>query len=240
MPAFFQQGAGTMQSRLTSMLALCWLALYGTVASAQSAVPIEQEPAHRLVLQNEHVRVFSIALPAGADTLWHVHRHDGISVRLADATIVDEPQDGPAKTFDLRRGAVNFGATPIAFMHRVRNVGATSFDNIYIELLAGRHPTTHGSASRASGQRPAEFENDRVRVLRRVLASAESTDVHTHIANAVAVPVTSGRLEISGPDGTTRTVDVKAGAAQWVEAGTVHALKNVGDAPMELVDLELD
>jgi hypothetical protein len=97
-------GGDPMLKQVAEILVLCCVVLCGAKATAQSAVPIEQEPAHRLVLQNGHIRVFEIRLPSGEDTLWHVHRHDGISVRLADATIEDQPQDGRAKTLQLRRG----------------------------------------------------------------------------------------------------------------------------------------
>ena len=83
-----------MLQRVAEILCLCCLVLCGTKASAQSAVPIEQEPAHRLVLQNANIRVFDVWLPPGEDSLWHVHRHDGISVRLADATVDDQPRMG--------------------------------------------------------------------------------------------------------------------------------------------------
>jgi len=227
-----------MLKRVAAILCLCCLVPCGTNASAQSAVPIEQEPAHRLVLQNEAIRVFEIWLPPGAATLWHVHRHDGTSVRLADATIADEPQDGQVETFRLRRGAVAFGAMPTALTHRVRNVGETAFHNVYIELLTS-HAAGKDRTAAAASDRRAEFENDRVRALRRTLAPGESTAMHTHASNGVAVLVTAGRLEISHLEGAARTSEVKAGAVQWIDAGTTHTLKNVSDAPIEIVDIEL-
>jgi beta-alanine degradation protein BauB len=224
-----------MLQRVAEILCLYCLVLCGTPASAQSSVAIEQEPAHRLVLQNQRVRAFDVWLPPGKESLWHVHRHDGISVRLADATIEDQPEDGPAGTFRLRRGAVAYGATPTARTHLVRNVGETTFHNIYIELL-----TDHdvGKDRAPASARRAEFENDRVRALRRILAPGESTGMHTHTASGVAVMVTAGRLEISSPEGAARTIDLNAGAVQWIDSGTTHSLKNLGDAPVEIVDVE--
>jgi quercetin dioxygenase-like cupin family protein len=174
-------------------------------------------------------------LPPGEQSLWHVHRHDGISVRLADATIEDEPENGRAESFRLLRGALAYGATPTARTHLVRNVGETTFHNIYIELL-----TDHVAGNdRAPGSaRRAEFENDRVRALRRILAPGESTDMHTHTASGVAVLVTPGRLEIASPERAARTSDVVTGAVQWIDSGTTHSLKNIGDAPVEIVDIE--
>jgi quercetin dioxygenase-like cupin family protein len=215
------------------------MALSGANVAAQSAVPVEQEPAHHLVLQNDQVRVFHVQLPPGAVSLWHVHTHDGISVRIGDATIQDEPLVGPAQTFELRRGAVNFGATPVAFTHRVNNIGATPFDNVYIELLGGPGAGS-GNAAGTAARRPAEFENERVRVLRRVLAPGEATEMHTHPANAVAVVVTPGTLQVTQADGTMRTLEPQAGAVLWVVAGTTHALRNTGSAPVEIVDVELN
>jgi quercetin dioxygenase-like cupin family protein len=227
-----------MLKRVAEILCLCWLVACGTNASAQSAVPIEQEPAHRLVLQNKAIRVFEVRLPPGTVSLWHVHRYDGISVRLADATIQDQPEDGPATTLRLRRGAVAYGATPTALTHSVRNAGETAFHNVYIELLAD-HDEGKDRKAEAASDRRVEFENDRVRALRRILAPGESTTMHTHASNGVAVLVTAGRLEISHPEGAGRTSDVKAGAVQWIDSGTTHRLKNAGDAPIEIVDIEL-
>jgi beta-alanine degradation protein BauB len=227
-----------MLQRVVEIFCLCCLALAGTNASAQTAVPIEQEPAHRLILQNEAIRVFEVWLPPGAVSLWHVHRHDGISVRVADATIADEPKDGQPEEFRLRRGAVTYGAHATALTHRVRNVGETAFRNVYIELLPDRDAGQDRPATAAS-DRPAEFENERVRALRRVLAPGESTTMHTHPSSGVAVLVTAGQLEISPPDGAARSLDVKAGAIQWLDSGTRHQLKNVGAAPIEIIDIEL-
>jgi quercetin dioxygenase-like cupin family protein len=228
-----------MLRHVAEISCLCSLVLCGVEATAQSSVPIDQEPLHRLVLQNENVRVFEIRLPPGDDTLWHVHRHDGISVRLADATIEDQPTNGQARTLRLSRGEVAYGATSSALTHRVRNVGETTFHNIYMELLPDQYADSGRSTAQAS-DRAVEFENHRVRALRRVLAPGASTDMHTHASSGVAVPVTSGRLEISHPGGAVvRTGEIRAGAVQWIKAGTTHALKNVGDAPMEIVDIEL-
>ncbi len=214
------------------------LAADGVQAPTPSAVPVEQEPAHRLVLQNDYVRVFEVWLPPGDATLWHVHRHDGASVRLADATIEDQPMDGAAESFVMRRGQVTYGATPTARTHRVRNVGETPFHIVYIELLSPPGVSAGRTGEPASGSRVV-LENDRVRALRRILAPGESTVMHVHASRAVGVPVTTGRLEISDPKGVSKVIETKLGAVQWIEPGTTHQLKNVGDAPIEIVDVEL-
>jgi mannose-6-phosphate isomerase-like protein (cupin superfamily) len=63
--------------------------------------------------------------------------------------------------------------------------------------------------------------------------------MHTHASRGVGIPVKGGRLEISDQEGTTNIIDVKVGAVNWIEPGTTHRLKNVGNEPMEFVDIEL-
>ena len=227
-----------MSQRVAGFFLLGLGLLCGSRAMAQTAVPIEQEPAHRLVLQNEHVRVFDVWLPPGQETLWHIHRRDGVSVRVTDASIEDDNTNGQSTPWTVQRGAVNFGATPVEMTHRVRNVGATTFHNIYVELAPARAAEADSTGATAFA-RPAELENDRVRVARRTLAAGESTGVHTHAVKGLGVIVTAGRLEVTDRAGATQAVDVKAGAAQWIDAGTVHALKNVGADPLEIVDVEI-
>ena len=214
------------------------LAACAAQASTPVAVLIEQEPVHRLVLQNEYVRVFEIRLPPGDATLWHVHLHDGVAVGLSDATIEDQPKDGEVKIIRLHPGEVAFGATPTARTHRVRNVGETTFHIVYIELLTPHGVSTDRTDSAAPDPRIV-IENDRVRALRRILVPGESTAMHTHASMGLGVLVTAGRLEISTAEAAAKTLDLKAGAVQWIEPGTTHRLKNVGDAPVEIVDIEL-
>lgn len=49
----------------------------------------------------------------------------------------------------------------------------------------------------------------------------------------------AGRLEISHPQSAAESVEIKVGTVQWIEPGTTHRLKNVGDARIEIVDIQL-
>jgi len=82
-----------------------------------------------------------------------------------------------------------------------------------------------------------EFENDSVRVLRITYPAHEKSVMHYH-PNSVAVFLTDGASRFTQPNGKTQDVPVKAGAAQWTEAGE-HLPENVGDKPFELILVEL-
>lgn len=82
-----------------------------------------------------------------------------------------------------------------------------------------------------------EFENDHVRALRIRYAPGEKSVMHGH-PPSVAIVLTDGRVRFSFPDGRVRERDVRAGDVHWNPAGE-HQPENIGDAPLELVLLEL-
>ena len=89
----------------------------------------------------------------------------------------------------------------------------------------------------APGQYKVEFEDDDVRVLRVVYAPGEQSAMHDH-PDSVAVYVTGGPIRITLPDGRVGEPRVPSGATMRHAAGG-HAIENIGDAPFELVLVEL-
>jgi len=59
---------------------VAWLLIQAAapVLPAQSPVPIEKEPRHRLKFENQFVRVFDVLIPPGDDSLFHIHIYDGV------------------------------------------------------------------------------------------------------------------------------------------------------------------
>ena len=89
----------------------------------------------------------------------------------------------------------------------------------------------------APGQYKVEFEDDAVRVLRVVYAPGEKSAMHEH-PDSVAVYITGGHIRITLPDGRVGEPRVPPGATMRHAAGS-HAIENLGDAPFELVLVEL-
>ena len=89
----------------------------------------------------------------------------------------------------------------------------------------------------APGQYRVEFEDDDVRVLRVVYAPGEKSAMHGH-PDSIAVYLTGGHIRITLPDGRVGEPRVPPGATMRHAAGS-HAIENLGDAPFELVLVEL-
>jgi quercetin dioxygenase-like cupin family protein len=82
-----------------------------------------------------------------------------------------------------------------------------------------------------------ELENEVVRVIRPRYGPGESMPMHEH-PHRVIVPLTDGRVEQSFPDGRVATGELKAGEARYAPP-TRHAVRNLGGARLELVEVEI-
>lgn len=208
-------------------------------ASAQSPVPVEKEPRHRLKFSNQQVRVFNVLIPAGDTSLFHIHLYDGLSVRLADARIRDVTLGGTSENITVERGAVSFGYRPSPLTHRVSTIGSTPFRNIFVELLPSTsEPPGVPPQALVAGQ-TLVLENERVRISRLVLDPGQTIEMHSHALPSLGVAVSQGRIVVEVPGKKLRTIKFKPGDIQWREGGTKHSLRNVGSAPFEAVEIEL-
>ena len=201
----------------------------------QGPVPVNREPLHKVVFSNEYVEVLHLVLPAGQRTLFHTHSHDGVAVRLSEATVnVDIPGKEPTPPGAAHIGDVSaqaYAEKPMT--HRVNNVGTTPFDVIDIEFL-GRPagPPTEPLATPAA-------ENSSARVYRWVLRQGASTPEHTHERPYLVIAATAMHLAMKAPDGATMDHSVKAGDFHWVDARVTHTLTNRGEESGVLLEVEL-
>lgn len=206
---------------------------------AQVSMPIEKEPMHRLMFENEFVRLFEVLVPVGETTKYHVHLYDGISVRVSNAQIIDEAIGGEKNPIDIKYGLATFGARPSPLTHRVINSGKSDFRNIFIELLTAQTAATAKPFPILSDGHVILIDNDRVRVNRLVLEPGESSKLHTHPMHGLGIILYDSKIELIAPDGTKRTLEPKAGDHAWQIAGTTHLIKNTGTNVFEAIDIEL-
>jgi quercetin dioxygenase-like cupin family protein len=206
------------------------------------AVPVDKEPKHHLVLENEWVRVFDVTVAPSDSTLYHVHARDYLFVTLGDANVQAQPIGGAAGPLKVADGEVRF--TKATITHRVVNPATSPrFHNLTIEVVKtpseakGVAPAPPASAPTAHG-RSLVLENDRVRVERLVLEPGDSTGMHTHARPGLAVIVHPATLTVTVEGGTPQREEYKAGDFAWSGAARTHALVNSGRTRFEVVEIE--
>ncbi len=104
--------------------------------TADDPVPVEQEPHHRVIFENQYVRVLDVVVKPGETTLFHKHSLDNIPVILtgADNRTQFAGKDWaptPAKSESV--GFIPGAAKP--YVHRINNQGSTTFHVIDIQIL---------------------------------------------------------------------------------------------------------
>jgi beta-alanine degradation protein BauB len=198
-------------------------------------VPVEEEPSHKTVFNNDYVQAFRVTLEPGQSTLMHVHAHDDAAVRLSSATTTQQTLgQAVSKAEDAAPGTVSArNNEPDALTHRVNNVGRTVFDVIDVQVLQ-RPP---GPEAPAIG--PVAAENPKMRVYRYELAPGGSSPPHTHSRPYVIIAATPMNLRMTSPDGRAMEHSILAGDLYWVDAAVTHTLVNAGAERGVLVEIEL-
>ena len=103
--------------------------------SCEHVVPIEQEPRHHLVIENEFVRAFAVEIAPHDRTLCHHHPHDYLLYVVGDGDIVSAARHEEPKKLSYCDGECEL--SPAGLVHVVENLRDTPFRNVVVELLPG-------------------------------------------------------------------------------------------------------
>ena len=228
--------------RLVLPFALLTLTL---TAQSISEVEITAEPHHHLALENPYVRVFKVEVAPHDATLMHRHSHDYLFVTLGASEVSNEVEGKPPVTLKLQDGETRF--SPGDFAHIARNLAATPFRNVTIELMqdaaARKSPPPPWDEERGlhvlnGGTQDIMFTKDGVRVSEIDLQPGGVLPMHHHAGPHLAIAVTDLDMRSDKADGTPQSVKMKAGDIQWVPAGGTHSVTNVGKTPGRWVTVE--
>ncbi len=123
--------SSALYSGLLSLLLIVW----GYSALAQ--VPVKNEPRHKVVLENEYVRLIDVHIPPGDTTLYHVHALPSVVVvitkALTGSQVMGENPTSPGESQPGNTWFAAYNEKPIT--HRVFNAGDTMFHVMDIELV---------------------------------------------------------------------------------------------------------
>ncbi|MSU47487.1 MAG: hypothetical protein EXS37_00065 [Opitutus sp.] len=112
-------------------------ALFSLARAAEAPIPVVLEPCHKVVLENDYVRVIDVQIPPGKTTLYHTHDVASVIVYLTKSTNASQtwgesittprattPGDSRYAAYDEK-----------ALSHRVTNRGENLFRVFDIELV---------------------------------------------------------------------------------------------------------
>jgi quercetin dioxygenase-like cupin family protein len=208
-----------------------------TLATAQpgKVLEITEESHHRLVLQNQRVRVFQVEVAPHQSIPLHHHRYDYAYVVIGRSEISNEVQGKAPADIKLQDGETRF--SPGNFLHTVRDVGDTPFRNVTVEFLPAKQ--SHASSSPWADSRGLQileggtqdilFVKDGVRVSDVQLNRGASLPKDRAAAALLIVAVNDVALSLHGAGQHGRTQKMKAGGVQWVQ-GSVPVVNAATEA----------
>ena len=162
------------------LFAIALAVLVTSQIQAPDAVPVDQEPQHKVVFKNDYVRVLDAILPPGYVTLNHRHDVDNVSVTISNG------RDGA----DSSRGIGRAGFARGGYAHSVTNSGSKVMRFIVVEVLK---PERLNAAAVDLPKHTLETENDRVRIYRVKIGAGESLPSHTHATGWLEVAVNGAK-----------------------------------------------
>jgi hypothetical protein len=106
-----------------------------SAAAGAEIVPIDKEPSHHLVFENEYVRVFRVEVAPHSETKYHQHDRDYVWVSVGDSDVESVRVGASAVALLPKDGEAQF--TKGGFAHKAVNKGDKPFRNVTVELKKG-------------------------------------------------------------------------------------------------------
>ena len=226
---------------LGSFIIACLLVSQQLFAQAQqTAVPVEQEPHHRIVFQNKYVRIYDALIPPGDVTLFHTHIFDSVSIAVSGGKGINEFQGKPPIQLDVPTGWVGFSkATNAPYTHRISNLGTTPLRFVGAEILSSSGSRGVPSALDTVPGHKFVLENDLVKVYRLSVESKQSTGIRSRTLPWLRISISQSTISVQRPGKSPEILETKPGDYRWYEGPTTDSIENVGSTKYEAVEIEL-
>jgi hypothetical protein len=205
-----------------------------------TAVPVEQEPRHRIVFQNKNVRIYDALIPPGDLTLFHTHSFDTVNVVVSGGKGMNEFQGKPPIQSAFITGQVFFNkATNAPYTHRLGNVGTTPIRVVGAEVLASSASRGVPAALDTVPGHKLVLENDLVKVYRVSVDPKQSTGVRSRTLPWLRISVLQSTISVQELGKNPETLETKPGDYRWYEGATTQSLENIGSTSYEAIEIEL-
>jgi oxalate decarboxylase/phosphoglucose isomerase-like protein (cupin superfamily) len=213
-------------------------------------VPVHEEPHHRQVFQYGTTRILDLQVPPGDISWFHSHEWPVLYMTLGTSSIRTQnlgsdwsgggdarpanaqAQPPPARRMPRATSTTGYIERPVT--HRIENRGDGLFSAMVVVNETKGEDTT--SVADAGFDSEPELTNAWFRSYRVTLARGATTGAHEHTTPVVIFQAIAGKAKANGP------MDFEFNRpGQWAfyDAGVGHTIENLGDAAIELLEIEV-
>ena len=217
--------------------AVVLVSVFATYCWAQeTVVPVTNAGFHQFTFQDENMSLENVTLPAGYSTGYHSHEQDLVFVITGGAKIKNQVLG--KDPVELKLGEVRFAPyTKTPGTHQITNIEPQNPMRLLAVSIVYPTPERYTVSTR-----PAKYEvaldNDRVRAWRLKLNPGESAPAMRQTAPGARIVVTGGMIaekRMGKPDQPILLQNHDFMSVVAEERG----IENIGNSPVELVEIEL-
>jgi hypothetical protein len=213
-------------------------------------VALTEDPYHKLLFENEHARVFEVAIPAQKTTLLHKHDGDFVTIELVESDVQFAFDGYALLTRPNQLGDVRFTHGPRS--HQLRNPeGLATYRNVTVEIRKDSkqpysYPRTEASILdynmlplpvEPGKSYVVSLDRDTVRMTGVQILPSETQSFPAGQGPLLVVALTDLELSATVEEGK-KEVRMKRGEVQWEPREFRHKLTNPGREPVRFVVLE--
>jgi hypothetical protein len=214
------------------------LTAFPAVSTAQESDAVAVDPViHRVVLENDYIRVFDARASRGAKS--PMHTHPPMVLTSLDSTRFRMTlPDGKTPILDLNPGQVAW----VEGAHHSWELLAGELHAIGVEIKSAKEgvvpPAPQRKADDAVAVDPEAhhllFENPHVRVFEGRTSIGRRSPMHSH-PPILLVSIEWIRLKLTLPDGKTVIHDFSPGQVLWLENGGEHSWEAIAGSGRVIV-----
>lgn len=219
---------------------LCSALLICACDNTPDAVPVFEEPLHRLVLERPEARLLDVQIMPGDTSLFHIHAHDIFFAVVDGSRVWAESSTGGVGHVTWNTGYLSdnieysFGSK----VHRVGNDGDRTFRLFAIENLGDPTCLDSLEMGRVGLLGNPAVEDVRFRAYQHVLEPGDSVTSHVHVYPLLILQSTVGQVVVTS-GGLDSPLTLNKGEWYWEDTGIRHRYINVSDSSVTIVEIEV-
>jgi hypothetical protein len=218
----------------TALAAFSW----AEEAGKRTVVPVKEAPFHQFTFEDGNMSLENLTLPPGRSTAYHSHDQDLVFVVTSAARIKKQVLGKDPVESDFKLGDVGFAYyTKIPGVHQIINLEKDNALRVLAIAIVYPEPGRYTVSTR-----PAKYEvaldNDRVRAWRLKLGPGETAPEIQQTAPGARIVVTGGTVSEKRPGKPDQPLVLRN--HDFMALGVEErGIENIGDSPVELVEVEL-